>query len=257
MGEEAVLKGRKILITRPEEQAASWAEKLRQLGALPQLFPLIEIVPIKNNPALREAVRNIHNYDLLVFASSNAARCFFENGDMEIILPSGRPEVAAVGPATARYLKERGINVRPLPKEYTASALAASLGKLQGKKILLPNTTLAREELGWLLGLSGAEVEVLRVYETRKRHDPEKLADILKQGIDILTFASPSAVESFVEQADYKKGNFLIACIGPVTAERAMELGLQVDITAHPHTADGMTEAIITYYNQHGKTKKT
>lgn len=42
-------------------------------------------------------------------------------------------------------------------------------------------------------------------------------------------------------------GGVVIACIGPVTAQTARELGLQVQIEAKESTVDGLIEAILRY----------
>jgi uroporphyrinogen-III synthase len=36
-----------------------------------------------------------------------------------------------------------------------------------------------------------------------------------------------------------------IACIGPITAETARELGLQVDVVAGEYTIDGLDDALL------------
>jgi uroporphyrinogen-III synthase len=36
-----------------------------------------------------------------------------------------------------------------------------------------------------------------------------------------------------------------VACIGPVTAEAAKELGVAVDLVANTHTIDALVEAIV------------
>ena len=41
-----------------------------------------------------------------------------------------------------------------------------------------------------------------------------------------------------------------IACIGPITAATARELGLKVDIVSERHTIPDMVQAIEEYYSQ-------
>jgi uroporphyrinogen-III synthase len=37
----------------------------------------------------------------------------------------------------------------------------------------------------------------------------------------------------------------LVACIGPVTASTAQELGIRVDVVAREHTIQGLVDAIV------------
>jgi uroporphyrinogen-III synthase len=39
-----------------------------------------------------------------------------------------------------------------------------------------------------------------------------------------------------------------VACIGPVTAATARELGLEVQVEASPHTIPGLVEALKAHY---------
>ncbi|MYE55089.1 MAG: HemD protein, partial [Chloroflexi bacterium] len=43
-----------------------------------------------------------------------------------------------------------------------------------------------------------------------------------------------------------------IACIGPITAERAVELGLSADIVATEHTISGLIEAVESHFKEAG-----
>ena len=63
---------------------------------------------------------------------------------------------------------------------------------------------------------------------------------------DAICFASPSAVESYVEQAVSAATPLpgLVVCIGPVTAAAARARGLNVAAEASEHTVDGLLAAL-------------
>ena len=67
--------------------------------------------------------------------------------------------------------------------------------------------------------------------------------------IDIVTFASSSTVRNFIKILGPENIVLLkdvkIACIGPVTARTAEELGLDVAVTAKDYTIDGLIKAIL------------
>jgi uroporphyrinogen-III synthase len=47
-----------------------------------------------------------------------------------------------------------------------------------------------------------------------------------------------------------------IACIGPVTAATARELGLRVDLEASEHTVDGLVDALTKHFST-GEVSRT
>ncbi|VFU19665.1 hypothetical protein SCFA_910009 [anaerobic digester metagenome] len=42
--------------------------------------------------------------------------------------------------------------------------------------------------------------------------------------------------------------NVVVACIGPVTAGTARELGLKVDVVAEEYTIEGLVRSLLGYY---------
>ena len=76
----------------------------------------------------------------------------------------------------------------------------------------------------------------------------------LKQGsIDLVTFTSSSTVENFhallpLESQETLMKDVAIACIGPITADTARQLGFTVDILAESFTIPGLCKAIEQYY---------
>jgi uroporphyrinogen III methyltransferase/synthase len=80
--------------------------------------------------------------------------------------------------------------------------------------------------------------------------DPAALA-ALKQGVDILTFTSSSTVRNFVAVLAREKLSLArvlrgvqVACIGPITAQTARDLGLPVHVQAEVYTMDGLVDAL-------------
>jgi uroporphyrinogen-III synthase len=53
-------------------------------------------------------------------------------------------------------------------------------------------------------------------------------------------------VRAFVEALGSPlPGRIIVACIGPITAQTARDLGLRVDIIAQEYTTRGLVEAIV------------
>jgi uroporphyrinogen III methyltransferase / synthase len=135
---------------------------------------------------------------------------------------------------------------------YAADELGAALEgwDLKGARVLVPRAKIARDALPALLSQRGAEVAVLPVYETVC---PEGAIEALHRlfqrgGVDAISFTSSSTVYNFVKA--FSSGlpealdRCLVACIGPVTADTARQLGMRVDIIAREYTTRGLALAI-------------
>jgi uroporphyrinogen-III synthase len=262
------LAGCRIVVTRPRAQAPALAQRLAALGAVPVLFPTIEIAPLDDTAALDAALRRLAAFDWVVFTSANAVEAVSTRLaalGLSGQLGTGRPRLAAIGPATARALEARGAAAAALPDEYVAEALPASLGPVAGQRILLPQAELARDVLAADLTRRGALVEALPAYRTLPAApDPAGLA-ALRQGVDALTFTSSSAVRNFVrllaggdqwaEAGAAADGPSLpalrratVACIGPITAQTARSAGLPVAVVPAAYTLDGLVQALAEFF---------
>ena len=245
------LSGKRIVVTRPQAQAAVLAEKLAALGAVPVLFPTIAIVPLDDLGPLEAALGRLgaQAYQWLIFTSANAVSIVCDR--LAGGLPAG-VRLAAVGPATARVLAARGLDGAVIPEEYVAEALAASLGDLSGQRVLLPQAEQAREALAAALRQRGAVVDEIVIYRTvPAAPDAAALAE-LRRGADAVTFTSGSAARSFVRLLPGWPAEPgprpLVACLGPVTADVARQAGLPVDVVAAEHTLDGLIAALAEYW---------
>jgi uroporphyrinogen III methyltransferase/synthase len=245
------LSGMRVLITRPETEAPSLTEKLRELGAKALVLPTIEILPPESSEELDRAIRGVGEYDWVVFTSVNGVRFFHERAEALNVSFDGLTKVAAIGLATADALERLGRKPDYVPDEYLSEEIAHGLGDVRGKRILLPRADIASKKLPSLLTQGGAFVDEVVAYRTVTPDDltPSRLKEIFASGVDLITFTSPSTVRNLAQALDTTELEQLlkhvkVACIGPVTAEVAKELGLHVDVVALNHTIDGLVEAI-------------
>ncbi len=70
------LSGKRIIITRPLEQAQPFVDLLEKYEARPVVFSTIKIVPPQSWDEVDAALRNIATYDALIFTSVNGVRYF-------------------------------------------------------------------------------------------------------------------------------------------------------------------------------------
>ncbi len=226
------LEGWRVLVTRQPEQAAGLADALRREGARVIEVPLIEIAPPADPAPLRDAVSRLADYDWLVFTSANAVRAFA----MELsgrALPKGL-RLAAVGPSTSEAVVDSlaGATVSLTPAgDFRAEGLVAAFADedLEGRRVLLPASARARDTLAAGLGGRGARVDVVTAYRTLTPADaPRRVAAALEEGVDVVTLASPSAVEGFVAACPPGAVAPRALVIGPVTERAARQAGLEV-----------------------------
>lgn len=246
------LKGKRILVTRPRAQAIELCDRLRALGAEPILFPMIEIAPMDDYAALDRAISLISQYRWIIFTSVNGVSAFWDRlttaGADELVFNGVK--VAAIGPATAQSLSKRGVRASFIPEEYVAERIVDGVGDVKGDWILLPRAELAREALADELGQRGAVVHEIAAYRTLPvAPDPHGLAE-LQRGVDIITFTSSSTVRNFVALVGTETQEALIACIGPITAQTARDLGLRVDVVAERYTIEGLVEVLVRVFSK-------
>ena len=254
----ADLQGKRVLVTRPERQASEFGEALRAVGAEPVYFPVIEIGPAADTTCLDRALQKLTCYDWLVLTSVNGVQAVWER--MDALGVDGIPEpvrVAAIGPKTADALRQQGVQPDFVPPEYVAEAILPGLGDLQGRWVLLPRADIARPALAEAIAQAGGVAHEIAAYRTLpSQPDPQRL-QVLREGVDVITFTSSSTVRNFaalVAAAGLDllqlPGNPRVACIGPITAETARQQGLPVDIVAEEYTTQGLIQALLDQENQ-------
>lgn len=247
------LAGRRIAVTRARPQAEELAAPLRELGADVLLAPLIRIEETPQTPELLRALAAGRSYDWVVFTSVNGVDLFAEacrraGGDLR------RGRVACVGPATAEAARRHGLEPVLVPSAHTGRALADALvagHDMGGRRILLPRAAGGGGDLPGLLRAAGAEVDDVALY--RSVPDAEGAAvlraAIIAEILDIVTFTSGSSLRYF-KQLVGDVGRAHVAVIGPVSAEVARELGLDVAIQGNPNTVGGLVAAVVRFFGE-------
>jgi uroporphyrinogen III methyltransferase/synthase len=255
--------GRRVLVTRPREQAAELVDRLAALGADTVEAPVIRIAPPEDRTPLLRAAMAPDAFDWIVFTSVNAVDAFmkalYEN-NRDVRMLKG-PRLCTVGPGTAEKLAERGINVDLIPDEFRAEGVVRAMAQaapLEGARVLLPRADIGREVIAEELRRAGATITDVVAYRTvaedsLPESDPDVYGMLLEGQIDVVTFTSASAVRSFAricgtdQAADLLK-NTVVAVIGPSTADAARQLGIPVVIQPQTYTIRSLVEAIAAHY---------
>ena len=235
------LAGKRVVVTRPAEQAESFAQQLCARGAEVIAFPTIRIEKMPDPGPMKAALSNLADYDWVIFTSVNGVERTWEL--LTCAWPRGT-KVAAIGPATAAALEGRGVPVDYVPDVYVAERIVDGIVEVSGKCILLPRAARARPALAERLRERGAQVTEVAAYQTLVNRPSKSAYAALNKGADAITFTSASTVEGFTQVAQIPDPPTVIACIGPITAQAASKLGLEVDIMADKYTTAGLLEAL-------------
>lgn len=249
--EKRPLFGKRVVVTRAAQQSAVLKEKLLELGAEVIEMPATKIARLDLSP-LRAEMAQLENYQWLIFTSQNAVSIFWEQ-----LLGNGRDSralaglsVAAVGPATAGALLERGIAVDVIPERFVAEGLLEILRErddVTGARILYVTAEGSREVLTDGLAEMGAELTVIYAYRSiSDGAGVSRLKRALEKGsVAAVTFSSASAVRAYVAATGEELALKAPAIsIGPQTTEAITEVGLELLGEAEQSTMDGLVAAV-------------
>ncbi len=105
--------GKRVLVTRPRDEAAELVEQLESVGAEAIEAPMIRILPPEDYGPLDAACLNMATFDAIVFASARAVDAFIPRllaGPLDLRALHG-VKLCAVGRATAERLLRYGLKV--------------------------------------------------------------------------------------------------------------------------------------------------
>jgi uroporphyrinogen III methyltransferase/synthase len=263
--------GKRIVVTRPREQAADLVDKLEGLGANVIEAPTIRIMPPEDFGPLDAACAEAGTFNWIVFTSANGVDYFMQRllagpGDVRDLKGA---RLCAIGPGTAERLARFGVKVDLMPAEYRAESVLDTLratGDLRGQRILLPRANIAREMLADELRRLGAEVVEVAAYrtvavESERQGEPDIYRMLLDKRVDAITFTSASTVRSFVkmvgaEQAADLLRSTVVACIGPVTAEAAAQHSIATTVMPAEYTMAGLVDTLVKYFETTGRAEE-
>ena len=255
--ENRPLFGQRVVVTRNRREAGKLSGQLRELGAEVLEIPTIKILPPTRNESLIEAITGIGSYDWVIFTSANGVEHFFDYffKAFRDVRDLGSVRFAAVGPATAKKLREFHLNIDLMPETYTAAATAKAMLAAQNVEnisVLLARAESANPELPRLLEDKGAIVDDIAFYKTEPETADRNGAaqEFEENSADWITFASSSAVRNFDARFGLAKRcadnpKLKLASIGPETTKALKALGLKPTAKAKEHTIDGLAAALL------------
>ncbi len=208
MNDKSTLTGKRIVVTRPAEQAGKLADEIEARGGIAVRFPVLAIFNAADPGPLQAAAQNIEGYDVAVFVSPNAA----QKALVAITARRPWPErvvAAAMGETSARAIARFGVAriVTPDNGRFDSEALLArpefAAEAIRGKRVAIFRGDSGRELLGETLEARGAQVERIPCYRRgRPDIDAAPLRALLTQGtIDAVTLTSSEGLRNLVAMA--------------------------------------------------------
>lgn len=232
----------RLLVTRPEPDAAGLARRLTELGHVALVEPLSEIRPLPfEMPARRFAA---------VLLTSRHAAGALAGSDAPAALR--RLPVWCVGEGTAEAARAAGFAQAEAAGENAASLAEGVIarGDPSAGPLLYARGRDVTGNLGERLGRAGFTVCEVVVYTApaSRRLSSETRQGLIDRSIDGVILMSPRAAETFARLAGLENGPDMVAgvtayCLSPAVAERLGDLGMRCVVAARP-TLDALLGAI-------------
>jgi uroporphyrinogen-III synthase len=195
---------KRILVTRSLEGQSTLCQALSEVGISTISLPLIKIVPTpiekpECSPILVENIRNLNQYDALIFISPTAAKIGFKWVEKYCSIIPSVSKILAIGPSTARIVESLfGYLVEKPGVGMTSEDLLDTpyLSDVGGKNIGIFRGVAGRHFLRDELVSRGGVVDYLEVYRREKRRiTTEELAPIFSKKVDGIICLSGEVAE--------------------------------------------------------------
>ena len=257
---------RSIAITRPIGKGEKTAEFVRKLGWTPFIVHPVELKPIEQY-LIHEKFSHVISkgpIDWLVFMSSTGVDAFFDVlQSHSSVLPSalGTIRIMAVGPKTCQALNRHGVREISIPEDYSSSGIGDHLSKFgsKGQRAVLIRSSAADERLAAALALRGFAVETITTYRTVIPGNLESVfaffSGLEDQRFQAVLFTSAVSASNLFSIAERRGSSWLlrllspgiVGAIGPSTADRLRELGVDPVVPGRYLIEDAVQAAVKEY----------
>ena len=249
------LAGKRILVTRPAEQAIEFAASLKNSGAEPILFPTITIASAIDWLECDKALEHLDFWNALLFTSTNGVRFFVEHVQAEfphLMTALQKCPTFAIGEKTAAKAEAYGLSALHFDETRNTKQLADELAQRVKGNILFPCGNRTGDTLKKQLEPTGVFVKPVVVYQTlasRPDNTDTVVSDFKNERIDAVTFFSPSSIKHFLDLVPH---SFIkrcaVAAIGSTTANAARKCGLNPDVIAEKSDSKDLIITLENYY---------
>lgn len=251
------LQDKVFISTRPEGQSDELAQLFNEVGATVIEMPLVKIQPTLLNENEKKYFDQLHQFQWMVFTSTNGVRCFFENlfeiKGIQVIPES--VQIAVIGNKTEKLLNSYGckasfINPGSTGEDFADAFIQHIKNENHKPNVLLALGNLARTVIQNKL-TEFVNCTRINLYDTKSPESLDKITMqlILSDNYEMLLFTSPSGVKNFLKlTTDIQPKKIRMACIGETTAKAAIENNISPIVVAKNSTVLGLFESIVNYY---------
>ncbi|MGB9664294.1 MAG: uroporphyrinogen-III synthase, partial [Ignavibacteria bacterium] len=224
-------------------------------------LPTLKIVPPTSWSECDNAIKNITQYDFVIFTSQNSVDWFLKRLELfEKVDELRSKRIIVIGSKTEQRLVEENFQIYFKPQKFSSEGLVNELREIliAGQKILLPQSEIGNDFIKIELEKMGVLVDRVPVYniDIPELEDVEEQIKLLNEKeIDVFIFTSPSTFDNFLRlmRVDSPQNFFkdkIIAVIGPTTRKHIEGFGLNVQIEAQTSTFEDLINSIIKFFEK-------
>jgi uroporphyrinogen-III synthase len=217
-----------VVWTGSPDAASALLKEFEDAGARVDRQPIIRFGPPSDVERAQLILSDLNGYSWILFTSAQAVRCVAD-------ISAPLANVAAVGPATAEYLRQIGWPVGLVPCRHDAGGLAEELLQLVDKrdKILFVRGDQARRTLPDKIKDAGLSLDEIEVYKAIpvSREQAKGVVQKISEGAKVVIVGSPMGVATLAAAASpLKLGELnprvVWACLGTTTSEALAKQGI-------------------------------
>ena len=238
----------RILVTRPAQRAAGFAERIAEAGGEAVLYPVIDIGPPFNTRSRDAALNNLADFSMAIFISPTAVE---ETLHHIPSLPASL-SLVAIGKSTAQTLRQYGYSTAFDADTSDSESLLAQprmqSAQVRNQRILIFRGEGGRELLADTLRQRGALVDYADMYR-RVLPEIEHLQSSQLKQIDAICVTSNQGLEHLLllcdDAAGLKKSAVFVP--GQRCANLAHKLGFSDIHIAQNATDNEMLRALVSW----------
>lgn len=224
--------GIRALVARPQQQGEALAQAIAHAGGTALVLPMLEIVPLHENQAMRQQILSLDRYDKVIVISQHAARYGLEHIENYWPQLPLHTKWFAIGETTRQALAEFDQQAACSFSGIDSESLLAQADfqNVAGQHILLLKGIAGRDYLEQTLKKQGAIISTLEVYQRqRPEYDPDKVRQLLAEhDINVILAGSGETVKHLCH---YLPPVYLDQCRlitpGPRVMKMAQTMGFQ------------------------------
>ncbi len=244
-----ILLNRKVLVTRPEQQAEQLCRLIEGEGGTALRFPVQSITPVPLHPQLNYILAHLSCYHMSIFVSVNAVLHALKllHGDTSTL---NAMKVFAVGRATVEALQNAGV-VNVFSAGMTGgSETLLQLPQLQntavlGARIIIFRGTGGREHLYQELKARGAEPEYAEIYRRDTVYYETSVLDELwkVQKPEVIVVSSNEGLQALVDMQNPEHRVIMQKTDLVLLSQRAADLAQTLGFSKAPYLATDTSDA--------------